>query len=238
MKEGQCPFLEVTTVTFCKAFPMRKMIPVDKNSPQKGMCNGTGFRKCMTYKDRGGGRVEECERIRGFSQKSDYYLHPRHVWVSLSDESRTKVKVGIDDFAQKLIGKIDRISLPAEGSVVKENSICMILHAGPRTVRMVSPLDGVVLSTNTRLTNDPSAVNRAPYEDCWILSMSSTGEGIKRLFHGGAARSWFEWEVERLQRLLSPGAVATAADGGECLADLGSRMNEAQWDELSALFFG
>jgi glycine cleavage system H lipoate-binding protein len=237
MKEGQCPFLEVTTVTFCKAFPMRKMIPVDKNSQQKGMCNGSGFRKCMIYKDRGG-RVEEVDSIRGFIRRPDFYLHPRHVWVSPSEESRTKVKVGIDDFAQKLIGRIDRISLPAEGTIVKENSICMILHSGERTVKMVAPIDGVVASANPGLATDPSIVNRSPYEEGWILGLTSTGEGIKRLLHGGAAKSWFEWEVEKLQRLLSPGVGATAADGGESLADIGSRLNETQWAALTAAFFG
>jgi glycine cleavage system H lipoate-binding protein len=237
MKEGQCPFLEVTTVTFCKAFPMRKMIPVDKNSLRKGMCNGSGFRKCMIYKDRGV-RVEEVDRIRGFAQRPDYYLHPRHVWVAPSEEDRSLLRVGLDDFAQKLIGKIDRISLPAEGSIIKENSICMIVHSGARTVRMVAPIDGVVGSPNPKVVAEPALVNRSPYADGWILSLTSTGEGIKRLLHGGAARSWFEWEVEKLQRMVSPGVGATAADGGESLADIGSRLNETQWVALTGMFFG
>ncbi len=237
MKEGQCPFLEVTTVTFCKAFPLRKMIPVDKNSRQKGMCNGSGFHKCMIYKDRGP-RGEEFDSTRGFVQKPDYYQHPRHVWVSVPEDSRTRVKVGIDDFAQKLIGKIDRISLPAEGSIIKENSICMILHSGGRKVKMVAPIDGVVTATNPVIVSDPSSVNRSPYEDGWLLAVTATGEGIKRLLHGGAARSWFEWEVEKLQRFFSPGLGATAADGGESLADIGSRLSDAQWTGLTALFFG
>jgi glycine cleavage system H lipoate-binding protein len=237
MKDGQCPFLEVTTVTFCKAFPMRKMIPVDKNSRQKGMCNGTGYHKCTIYKDRGP-RVDVADGTRGFVQRPDYHLHPRHLWVSVSEESRQRVKVGIDDFAQKLIGPIDRISLPAEGSIVKENNICMILHSGPRTVRMVSPVDGVVTAVNPRLAADPSTVNRSPYEDGWLIGLTATGEGIRRLLHGGAARSWFEWEVEKLQRYFSPGVGATAADGGESLADIGSRLSDTQWAGLSALFFG
>ena len=216
---------------------MRKMIPVDKNASQKGMCNGTGFRKCMIYRDRGV-RVEEVDSVRGFVRRPDFYLHPRHVWVSPGEEDRNRLRVGIDDLAQKLIGKIDRISLPAEGSIVKENGICMILHSGDRTARMVAPVDGVIEEANPRLASDPSLVNRAPYGDGWILGMTSTGEGIKRLLHGGAARSWFEWEVEKLQRLFSPGVGATAADGGESLSDIGTRLNETQWAGMAAMFFG
>jgi glycine cleavage system H protein len=236
MKEGQCPFLEETTVTFCKAFPMRKMIPVDKNS-SKGVCNSTGFHKCGIYKDRGA-RVSQCENYRGFLQRPDYYLHPRHAWVSFPEDTRAKAKVGIDDLAQKLLGKVDRVSLPSEGTVVRENTICMILHSGHRTLKMVAPLDGVIQGVNPKVLADPTFVNRSPFDEGWLLSMSTTGDGYKRLLHGGGARSWFEWEVEKLHRTFLPSIGATAADGGESLSDIGSRLNDSQWANLSALFFG
>jgi glycine cleavage system H protein len=237
MKTGHCPYLEVTRVTYCKAIPMRKMIPVDKNAPQKGMCHGAGFRKCMTYRD-SSERIEVVDRVRGFVRRPDYCLHPRHVWVSVHELDRTRVRVGIDDLAQKLIGRIDRISLPAEGAAVKENGICMILRSGERTVRMVAPIDGLVVSVNPGLATDPSIVNRSPYDEGWILALTPTGEGIRRLLRGGAAKSWFEWEVEKLQRMLSPEVGATAADGGESLADIGSGLDETQWAGLAAAFFG
>jgi glycine cleavage system H protein len=237
MKEEQCPFLEETTVTFCKAFPMRKMIPVDKSSSLKGVCNSAGFHKCMIYKDRET-RTSHGESHRGFLQRPDYYLHPRHGWVSFADETRSRAKVGIDDLAQKLLGKVDRISLPSEGTVVRENTVVVVLHSGSRSLKLAAPLDGVVQATNPKVAADPSLVNRSPFDEGWLLSLSVTGDGYKRLLHGGSARSWFEWEVERLHRSFLPSLGATAADGGESVADIGSRLDESQWVTLATLFFG
>jgi glycine cleavage system H protein len=239
MKATHCPFLEMTTVTFCKAFPMGKMIPVDRNSPHKCACNSGGFHKCSIYSDRDhGARPGLSENYRGFMQRPDYYLHPRHVWASFSDDTRSRARVGVDDLAQKLLGKVDRISVPSDGSVVRENTVCMILHSGPRSLKMVAPVDGVVHGTNPKVLAAPSSVNRSPFEDGWILSLSTTGDGYKRLLHGEPARNWFEWEVEKLQRCLLPSVGATAADGGESLPDIGGAINDSQWANLTAVFFG
>ena len=239
MKEEQCPFLEVTTVSFCKGFPMGKMMPVDRNSPHKCACNSGAFRKCRIYSDRDhGARPGPCENYRGFQQRPDYFLHPRHAWVSFTDETRSRARVGIDDLAQKLLGKVDRISVPSDGSLVRENAVCMILHSGHRSLKMVAPLDGVVRGANPKVLADPSVVNRAPFGDGWILTLSASGDGYRRLLHGAPARSWFEWEVEKLQRCLLPSVGATAADGGESLPDIGGSIDDSQWGNLAAVFFG
>jgi glycine cleavage system H protein len=239
MKEAHCPFLETTTVTFCKAFPMGKMIPVDRNSPHECACTSAAFRSCGIYSDRDHSpRQEKGESCRGFLQRPDYYLHPRHAWLALPEDGRSRARVGIDDLAQKLLGRVDRISVPANGTVVRENAICTILHSGPRSLRMVAPVDGVILGANPEVLADPSCVNRSPFEDGWILSLSPTGDGCKRLLHGAPARSWFEWEVEKLQRCLSPAVGATAADGGESVPDIGGTIDESRWAGIAAVFFG
>ncbi len=237
MEKAKCPFLELTTVTFCKAFPVKKMIPVDKSTSAKGVCNSTNFRECPAYREINNPEVM-IENVRGFLLKPDFYFHPRHLWVSIASESEGEARVGIDDFSQKLIGKIDRISAPPEGAAVRENGICLLLHSGARTLRMVAPGDGIIRSVNRKVVADPSLINRDPYNEGWIFSMHVTGEGIKRLFHGSVAKKWFDWEVERLQRMFSSDLGITATDGGESLSDISTRLNEAQWGRIVNLFFG
>lgn len=237
MEKAKCPFLELTTVTFCKAFPVKKMIPVDKSASDKGVCNSTTFRECPAYREINNPEIM-VENVRGFLLKPDFYFHPRHLWVSIAHESEGEARVGIDDFSQKLIGKIDRISVPPEGAAVRENGICLLLHSGTRTVRMVAPGDGIIRAVNRKVTSDPTLINRDPYNEGWIFSMHVTGEGIKRLFHGSVAKKWFDWEVERLQRMFSSDLGITATDGGESLSDISSRLNEAQWGRIVNLFLG
>ena len=82
MKETRCPFLETKTVMFCKAFPS-KMIPVDRMSSSEGLCNTCHYEECSLYSEVSGG-VKGMENVRGFHLHSDYYYHPKHLWVAPS----------------------------------------------------------------------------------------------------------------------------------------------------------
>lgn len=237
MKEEKCPFLEVTKVTFCKAFPVKKMIPLDRSSSAKGVCTTDSFRQCPAFREINA-HNSEAEHVRGFHLKPGYYFHPKHVWISPSEASEGEARAGIDDFSQKIIGPIDNLTLPPEGSVVKENNVCILLHSGKRTARMVAPSDGIIQSINRKITADPKVLNRDPYNEGWILSMHMAGEGLRRLFHGRVARKWLDCEVERLQRVFSADLGITATDGGESLPDISSRLTEAQWSRIVTLFLG
>ena len=236
MKETRCPFLETKTVTFCKAFPS-KMIPVDRMSSSEGLCNTCNYEECPLYGEVSG-TVKGMETVRGFHLQSDYYYHPKHLWVAPYDGGAGEARVGIDDFAARLIGKVDRASVPAAGAPVKENSVCFLLHSGHRTVRMVAPADGVIKAVNPKVGAEPSIVNDDPYSEGWIFSMRLKGDAVKGLYHETVARKWYESEVERLQRVFSSDLGMLATDGGEALKDISTRLNDAQWGKIVSQFLG
>jgi glycine cleavage system H protein len=149
-----------------------------------------------------------------------------------------EARVGIDDFSTRLIGKIDRASLPGVDMPVKENSVCFLLHSGPRTVRMVAPASGAIKAVNPRIAADPSIINQDPYSDGWIFSMRLKGNEVKGLYHETVAKKWLESEVERLQRVFVSDLGMTSTDGGEALPDISSRLTEAQWAKIISQFLG
>jgi glycine cleavage system H protein len=236
MKETRCPFLETKTVMFCKAFPS-KMIPVDMMSSSESLCNTCHYEECSLYSEVSGG-VKGMENVRGFHLKSDYYYHPKHLWVAPRDGEEGEARIGIDDFSARLIGRVDRASVPTVGAAVKENSVCFLLHSGQRTVRMVSPANGVIEAVNPKVAEDPSILNDDPYSEGWIFSMRLKGDAVKGLYHQNVARKWFESEVERLQRVFSSDLGMMATDGGEALTDISSRLNDAQWGKIVSQFLG
>ena len=69
MGEDKCPFLEMTTVTFCKAFPTKKMIPVDRATSEKGMCHTENYRLCSAFREIEG-HATSAENVRGFQLRS------------------------------------------------------------------------------------------------------------------------------------------------------------------------
>ena len=236
MKETRCPFLETKTVTFCKAFPS-KMIPVDRMSSSESLCNTCHFEECSLYSEVSG-TVKGMENVRGFHLHADYYYHPKHLWVAMPPGEEDDARIGIDDFSARLIGRIDRASMPAVGVAVKENSVCFLLHSGRRTVRLVSPANGVIKAVNPKVVENPSILNDDPYSAGWIFSMRLKGDAVKGLYHNNVARKWFESEVERLQRVFSSDLGMMATDGGEALTDISSRLNDAQWGKIVSQFLG
>jgi glycine cleavage system H lipoate-binding protein len=236
MKETRCPFLETKTVMFCKAFPS-KMIPVDRMSSSEGLCNTCHYEECPLYGEVSGAG-KGMENVRGFHLQSEYYYHPKHLWVAPYDGEEGEARVGIDDFAARLIGRVDRASLPAVGVAVKENSVCFLLHSGQRTVRLVSPANGVIKAVNPKVAADPAVLNDDPYSEGWIFSLRLKRDAVKGLYHESVARKWYESEVERLQRVFSSDLGMMATDGGEAQKDISSRLSEAQWEMIINQFLG
>ena len=236
MKERKCPFLETTTVTYCKAFPV-KMIPVDRMSTAKGICNTTNFQECSLYCEVSH-TGKDADNIRGITLKPEYYYHPKHLWVALSPDDETEARVGIDDFAARLVGRVHRLSSPGANMPVKENSVCFLLHSGERTVRMVAPATGTIKAVNPKVTTDPSILNTDPYNEGWIYSMRIRQDAVNGLYHENVARKWMECEVERLQKFFASDLGMTSTDGGETIADISGRLNEAQWVKIVSQFLG
>ena len=236
MGQSNCPFLGTKTVVFCKAYP-KKMIPIDQHASSTCLCSSEDYQKCDFYKDLSRGE-SKLEVIEGFMLRSDYYYHPRHLWVSLSDERLGQVRIGIDDFAQKLIGPIDLISPIAEDTLVKERNSCFVVHAGNRSVELVAPISGTILEVNKQVISDPSMVNHDPYGEGWLLQLNLESDGMKSLFYGSCAKKWLEWEGERLHRMFSSDLGITCADGGETVSNISANMSDAQWARVLSQFLG
>jgi glycine cleavage system H lipoate-binding protein len=160
------------------------------------------------------------------------------LWVAPSPDDENEARIGIDDFAGRLIGKIDRASLPGENMPVKENSVCFLLHSGQRTVRLVAPATGTIKAVNPKVAADPSILHEDPYSEGWIFSLQAKGNPVTGLYHKNVARKWFECEVERLQRVFSSDLGMTATDGGEALTDISGRLTDAQWGKIVSQFLG
>src|SRR3989304_2774397 len=66
------------------------------------------------------------ERVgRGFADLVEWFLvpegvyfHQGHAWAKAEDEDI--VRIGIDDFAQRLVGKIDTVDMPVVGSTIRQ----------------------------------------------------------------------------------------------------------------------
>ena len=129
------------------------------------------------------------------------FISEGHCWANINDEGA--VKIGIDDFAKKLIGKIEAIEFPNPGMIVKKGQPLFTVKQGTRTVTFKSPVSGKVKEINKPLINDMESLDYTPYYRNWVclLDADDLDTEIPKLKIGKAAVSLYEEDIEHLKEL-------------------------------------
>src|SRR6202158_2860532 len=148
--------------------------------------------------------------VGGFEVPENLRYHPGHTWVL--SESPSLVRVGMDDFASKLTGKLENITLPQRGQWIRQGQKMCTVHRDGCSVDMVSPMEGSVSDINEAVVRDPELALRDPYGDGWLLTVQAPDAktSFRNLLGGALARWWTEESANRLQRHMST-AMAGAA---------------------------
>ena len=78
--------------------------------------------------------------VGGFKVPDNLRYHPGHTWAL--SESPSLVRVGVDDFASKLMGKVERLSLPQRGQWIRQGQKLASVYRDGAKVDMLSPIEG------------------------------------------------------------------------------------------------
>ncbi len=174
------------------------------------------------------------QKIRGFTLWDTIYYHDGHTWAL--PEMSGRVRVGMDDFAAKLLGTIDRISLPSIGEVLRKGQDVIKFKCGSHPAWAVCPIDGTVTSVNGTTGRDPSVITRDPYGRGWVFTLMPHDGGLKTLHKGEKAREWLLHETEKLHQMLASEMGVTMADGGGMAKNLSAKLSSEQWHEVMRTF--
>ncbi|MFH0726036.1 MAG: glycine cleavage system protein H [Pseudomonadota bacterium] len=175
--------------------------------------------------------------VEGIQVPQGYYLHPGHTWVKLEEGS--VVRVGLDDFARRILGPPDRIEAPLVGQMVSQGNPAIQVHRGSLKTQLVSPLSGVVTDVNPALRSKGAAIHTAPYADGWVfrLHADSLREDLKALVIGSDTADFYDREVTRLYQEIEKSAGPLAADGGFIGDDISGNLPDIDWQRVMRLFF-
>jgi glycine cleavage system H lipoate-binding protein len=175
--------------------------------------------------------------VAGFQVPENVRYHAGHTWAL--SESRELVRVGMDDFAAKLIGKIGSIALPQRGRWVRQGQkICTLFRDG-KSVDMVSPIEGTVADINEAVAKNPELARTDPYGEGWLVTVQAPDSKInfRNLLGGTLARLWTEAAALQLRNKMPAFAGALAQDGGVAVDDLTAHMPDEDWAALTREFF-
>jgi len=170
------------------------------------------------------------------------FYHQGHTWAGL--DTSGKIRVGLDDFAQKILGKIDSIKLHKVGDTVSKGEKIFTIEQNGRKAEFNSPVDGVITSINDDVVNNPVVVKENPYEKGWIYSIkpANLANNIKSLSIAEDARNWIKNEVQRFEAFIAEHFMqdkvlgTTLADGGTVVEGVMEYMDDFSWYRMQEEF--
>ena len=174
--------------------------------------------------------------IKGFRIPHGYYLHRGHTWVKIEEGST--VRIGLDDFALRLLGPLDRIEAPLVGKELEQDRGDILLERGSNTARVQSPVSGVVTDINPELRAKGSLANQDPYTRGWVMRLHSSNlrRDLKHLMIGDQAGAYLDEEINGLYQVIEEEVGPLAADGGYLGDDIYGNLPQTSWQKLTRIF--
>lgn len=163
---------------------------------------------------------------------SDYYLHRGHAWAVLETEGQ--VRVGLDDFSQKILGPADALKLPEVGKVYYQDHICLAQLRQGYKAPFLAPVDGAIEAVNPKVGQRPGLVHDDPYGEGWLFLVNPVNlqRNLENLLYGEANAAWIDKESHRLLSLMETKVGITLPDGGAIVDDVYGHYPELGWRPL------
>ena len=104
------------------------------------------------------------------------------------------VRVGLDDFAARLVGKADGLVLPKRGQWIRQGQKFATLMREGRKAELVSPIEGEITDINEAALRDALLPGRDPYGEGWLMTVMSPDmkTNFRNLLNGTLARQWMK----------------------------------------------
>jgi glycine cleavage system H lipoate-binding protein len=175
----------------------------------------------------------QINKVAGFMVADGYYYHKGHSWARI--EHGGFVRLGVDDFAWRLL-RPTNISLPKIGTKLKPNQAGWSIQREDKTAEVLSPMSGIVMSTNQIALRHPDLARKDPYGRGWLVvidPVSGLKSKTRSLLFEQKAVAWLNTEVKKLEdTVMHAYGVQLAATGGEIVDDIYGNLSDAKWEDL------
>jgi glycine cleavage system H lipoate-binding protein len=166
-----------------------------------------------------------------FTMRDEFFYHRGHTWAHPEGEL---IRVGIDDFAQKLIGKCSEIRVPKIGQNIEQGDTGIRIKVDSTTIDVLSPVKGEVVAINDKVISNPELINVDPYGEGWIMMVkpSNIKATLANLLKGPLAKVWLEEQTESLREKMTGELGLLSQDGGVLIPGIAKAIDSDRWETI------
>ena len=137
--------------------------------------------------------------VEGYTMPEDLYYEENHYWVK---EEGELLVMGMDDFAQKLAGKIVFVQLPEPGKALEAGKRFAKVESGKWLGKINAPVNGELADVNEALEDNPGLINEDCYGKGWMYKIKPDNQSdLQNLIHGvDAIRAWVVADIAKFAK--------------------------------------
>ncbi len=114
-----------------------------------------------------------------------------HEWIRLQGDRGT---IGITHYAQKQLGDVVFVELPAVGRQLKAGEVFGTVESVKAVSELFSPVSGEVVEINGALSAKPEVTNSDPYGEGWMIVIKTAASEVQALMDAAAYQKHVEAE--------------------------------------------
>jgi glycine cleavage system H lipoate-binding protein/ferredoxin len=171
------------------------------------------------------------KQVGPFDVVTDRFYSPGHTWIKFAHD---QARVGMDDFARKLIGPVGELTLHAKpDDVFKAGDPAVTVASNGRKATLRFPVSGTVTHVNQAVLDDPSLVEEDCYERGWLLMVRPDDfySQSRHMVNRDEVESWIEGQSQKLAQNLKARGINELSPG------FAEKINQADFIHLDGEFF-
>lgn len=145
---------------------------------------------------------KESDSKHEFNVPAGIFVSKNHTWINI--EMNGTARVGIDDFARKIISKIDAVELPKLNKEIKKGEPLFSIKKNSQVLSISSPISGRITLINTEHIEHPEWIASKPFELSWMccIEPSNLSEELRSLKIGADSVSWYRKEIDKYSEIV------------------------------------
>lgn len=171
-----------------------------------------------------------------FRVAEGYFYHQGHSWAV--PERQDVARVGIDDFAQQLLGQPGMVDLPQIGTRIEQGEKGWKLWIDSKSIDILSPVEGEVIAINREAIQSPGVINKDPYGSGWLMKVriANINKNLRNLMSGDLAVAWMKESALALDRRIEDGIGSIYQAGSVPFGGILRILFPESWHEIAAMF--